>query len=195
MSGGEEGAELAKAIGDPAQEKLTVADAALAAKKYPDAVKLYFGISSMYAGSPFAEQARKQVEQIQTDPSIKAEIEQAKLDARAEAVESAAQSSEKVNDFAQALTLYEAYVKQFPAAGRFAAVKAHLEELKANKSLVNSAKGQSAERECKGWLSTADNYIQNNMNDKAKPYLQKIVDKYGDTEWAKEAKKRLAGIQ
>ena len=35
-------------------------------------------------------------------------------------------------------------------------------------------------------------YIQNNMNEKAKPYLQRIEDKYGNTQWAAEAKKRLA---
>ena len=45
--------------------------------------------------------------------------------------------------------------------------------------------------ECKGLLSTADNYIKNNLPEKAKPYLQKILDKHAETEWAKEARKRL----
>jgi hypothetical protein len=33
------------------------------------------------------------------------------------------------------------------------------------------------------WLATADSYIKNNMAASAKPYLQKIVDQYGDTDW------------
>ena len=110
-------------------------------------------------------------------------------------METQAQAAEKSKDFARALPLYETYVAQFPNSAHFTAMKAHLEALKADKSIQASAKGQGADRECKGWLSTADNYLKNNMGEKAKPYLQKIVDKYGDTEWAAEAKKRLAEIK
>jgi predicted esterase len=195
MSGGEEADELAKAIAEPAEKKLADAEAALAAKKYPDAVKLLMAVSQTYAGSTFAEKAKQQVDQIQADPSIKAEIEQAKLDARADAVETAAQGAEKVKDYSRAISLYESYVAQFPKSAHYAAMKSHLDELKANKSILASAKGQSADRECKGWLSTADNYIKNDMGEKAKPYLQKIVEKYGDTDWAAQAKKRLAELK
>jgi len=195
MSGGEEAADLAKEIGDPAEKKLADADAALAVKKYPDAVKLLMAVTQTYAGSTFAEKARAKVDQIQGDPSIKGEIEQAKLDARADAVETQAQTAEKAKDFARALPLYETYVVQFPNAAHFNAIKAHLDTLKADKTIQASAKGQGADRECKGWLSTADNYLKNDMRDKARPYLQKIVDKYGDTEWAAEAKKRLAEMK
>ena len=195
MSGGDEAAALAKDIAEPAEKKLADADAALGAKKYPDAIKLLMGVSETYAGSPFAEKAKAQVLQIQTDPAIKAQIEQARLDARADAVEAQAQAAEKAKDYARAIPLYETYVAQFPKAAHYASIKSHLEELKSNKAILASAKNQSADRECKGWLSTADNYIQNNMNEKAKPYLQKIVDKYGDTEWAAQAKKRLGEMK
>ena len=195
MSGGEEAADLAKEIADPAEKKLADAETALTAKKYPDAIKLLMAVTQTYAGSTFAEKAKAQVDQIQTDPAIKAEIEKAKLDARADGVEAQAQAAEKSKDFARALPLYETYVAQFPNAAHFAAMKIHLEELKANKTLLASAKGQNADRECKGWLSTADNYLKNSLPEKAKPYLQKIVDKYGDTQWAVEAKTRLAEIK
>ncbi len=195
MSGGEEAADLAKEIAEPAEKKLADADTALAAKKYPDAVKLLMAVTQTYAGSIFAEKAKSKVDQIQTDPAIKAEIEQAKLDARADAVETLAQAAEKSKDFARALPLYEMYVAQFPNSTHFAAIKAHLVELKANKTIQASAKGQSADRECKGWLSTADNYLKSSLPEKARPYLQKIIDKYGDTEWAVVAKKRLAEIK
>lgn len=192
MSGGEEAAALAKAISDPAEKKLADADAAVAAKKFPDAVKIFLAVSQTYPGTPFADKAKSQVQQIQTDPAIKAQIEQLKLEARAQAIETDAQSAEKAKDYARALTLYQTYVTQFPTAPHFAAMKAHLEMLKADKTIQAAAVGQSADRECKGWLLTADNYMQNSMNEKAKPYLQKILDKYGDTKWAAEAKKRLA---
>ena len=195
MPGGQEAGELAKLISEPAEEKLASADKALADRKYPDAVKLYVAVQSMYAGSPFAEKAKSKIDQIQTDPAIKAEIEQAKLDAKADAIEAGAQGAEKAKDYVRALTLYESYVAQFPKAAHFAAVKKHLDELKADKTIISSAKSQGADRECKGWMSTADNYLTNNMGDKAKPYLQKIIDKYGDTEWAIEAKKKIESIR
>jgi predicted esterase len=191
MNGGQEAADAAKAIEDAAEKKLADAESAVTAKKYPDAVKLLVSVAETYAGSPMAEKAKTRVMQIQSDPAIKAEVEQAKLDARAEAVEQQAQGAEKVKDYARAITLYETYVAQYAKASHYAAVKAHYDELKANKAVLASAKSQAAERECKGWLSTADNYIKNGLPEKAKPYLQKIVEKYADTEWATEARKRM----
>ena len=90
MSGGEEATALAKAISDPAEKKLADADAALAAKKFADAVKLYLAVAQTYQGTPFAEKAKSQFTQIETDPAIKAQIDQAKLDARAQAIETEA---------------------------------------------------------------------------------------------------------
>jgi dienelactone hydrolase len=195
MSGGQDAAAMAKQIGDAAEKKLTDAQAAVEAKKYPDAVKTLVPMEKLYAGSGFARRAGEMLQQIRTDPAIKAQVEQAKIDAMADAIQAQAEAAEKAKDFARALGLYESYVSQYAKATRFAEVKARYEQLKSDPAIQASAKTQSAERECKGWLSTADNYINNNFPDKAKPYLQKILDKYPGTSWATEAKKRLAGIR
>lgn len=195
MSGGQDAADAAKQIGDAAEKKLADAQAAVAAQKYADAVKTLVPMEKLYAGSDFARRAGELLQQIRTDPAIKAQIEQAKLDAMADAIQAQAEAAEKAKDYARALGLYETYVSQYAKATKFADVKARYEQLKANPSIQASAKTQSAERECKGWLSTADNYINNNLPEKAKPYLQKIVDKYPGTAWATEAKKRLAAIR
>jgi hypothetical protein len=195
MQGGQEAADQAKAIGDVAEKKLADAKAAIAAKRYPDAIKTLVPLEKVYAGARFAEQATKIIAQIRTDPAIKAEVEQARIDAIADAIQTQAQAAEKAKDFARALQLYESYVAQCGGATRAAEVKAHYEKLKSDPAILASAKSQSADRECKGWLSTADNYISNNMGEKAKPYLQKILDKYGGTPWAVEAKKRMAAIK
>jgi predicted esterase/outer membrane protein assembly factor BamD (BamD/ComL family) len=194
MSGGEEAADRAKAISDAAEKKLADAQAAIDAKKYPDAIKTLVPFEKVYASSTFAQRAADIIQRVRTDPAIKAEIDQAKLDATADAIQAQAQSAEKSKDFARALSLYQSYVTQCPTATRFAQVKAHFEQLKANPQIQTAAKSQAADRECKGWLSTADNYIANNMTDKAKPYLQKILDKYPNSQWAPEAKKRLTGL-
>lgn len=195
MQGGQEAADLAKKIADAAGKQIDQAKADIASKKYPDAIKTLVPLEKIYASSTFAEQATMIIQQIRTDPAIKAEIDQAKIDSTAQAIEAQAQTAEKAKDFARALSLYESYITQCPKATNFAVVKAHLEELKTDPKIQASAKSQSADRECKSWLSTADNYLHNNMSEKARPYLQKILDKYAGTEWAVEAKKRLAEIK
>jgi len=195
MSGGEEAAATAKAIGDVAEKLLADADTAMKAKKYADAAKIFTNVNTTYAGSTFAEKAAAQLKFISGDAGVKADIEQAKLDAKADAMEALAVAAEKSKEYARALTTYENYLQQFPKATRFAEVKAHVESLKSDTSIQKSAKSQSAERDCKSWLATADSYIKNNMAASAKPYLQKIVDQYGDTDWAATAKKRMAELK
>lgn len=195
MSGGEEAAAAAKRISDAAEAKIAEAEAAVTAKKYPDAIRTLSAVAKTYAGSPLSQRADERVKQIQTDPSIKADVEQAAIDTRADEVESQAAAAEKAKDYAKAMSLYESYVTQFPKATRFATVKARHDALKADPAILASAKRQTAERECKAWLAAADTYLKINQTAKAKTYLQQIIDKHGSTEWAAEAKKRLATIK
>jgi TolA-binding protein len=53
---------------------------------------------------------------------------------------------------------------------------------------------KAAARECRGWLSVADSYIEANNKDKAREFLRKIVQKYPDTTWALKAKVRLRNL-
>ena len=43
-------------------------------------------------------------------------------------------------------------------------------------------------RKCSAWLSMARNYIRAGMPEKAIPYLKQVIEQYGDTEYAKEAR-------
>jgi predicted esterase len=192
MPGGAEAADLAKTISDAAEKKIADAQAFVDARKYPDAIRTLVPLEKLYAGSTFARRATELVQKIRTDPSIKAESDQAKLDATADAIQARAEAAEKSKDYARALSLYQTYVAQYPNATRFTQVNAHYEQLKSNPAIQATAKSQAADRECKGWLSTADNYIANHMTEKAKPYLQKILTKYPNTPWATEASKRLS---
>ena len=70
---------------------------------------------------------------------------------------------------------------------------AHSEQLPPQ--ALQSITSQIADRECRSWLALADSYIMNDGADEAKPILQKILDKYGKTSWAEDAKKRLAKMK
>jgi len=110
-------------------------------------------------------------------------------------MEAQAAALEKSKDFGRAMTVYEKYVTEYPKAKRFDEVKTHLETLKADKSIQTGIAGKQIETDCKGWLAMADNYVKAGFNDKAKPYLQKVIEKYPASEYAATAKKKLAELK
>jgi predicted esterase len=195
MSGGQDAATMAQAIAAVAEKKLGDAAEEIGEHKYDEALKTLQAVDNEYAGSPFAEKAQQRIQQIKTDPAIKADVAQTQLDAKADLHEKRSLALETAKEYARAFEAYDSYQKQFPKATRFSAVKAHYDDLKANKEIAATAFSQAADRECKGLLSTADNYVKSDLPDEAKPYLRKILDKYGSTPWAAEAKARLAKIK
>ena len=52
----------------------------------------------------------------------------------------------------------------------------------------------AAEKDCKGWLSMARNFIKSSMPEKARPYLGQVIQKYPDTSYAAEARELLAAM-
>jgi uncharacterized Zn finger protein len=113
------------------------------------------------------------------------------LNAQALALEKKARQAENAKDYLTALKFYEQYLTSFENAGRYEAVKSHLESLKADPKVQAALHKQEASRDCLEWLKMADKLMKEGKNEEAKPYLQKILDKYGDTEWADKAKERL----
>lgn len=199
VSGGGEYAKSAadsvKAIADAADKKFADAESAVSEKKYAEAVKTLVGLEKTYAGSELATKAKDRLSQIQSDPAIKSEIQQARIDAAADAMEAQAQAAERSKDFGRAFAIYEKYVTEYPKAKRFDDVTKHLAELKADKSLQSGIAGKQMEMDCKGWLSMADNYAKAGFKEKARPYLQKVIDKYPSTEYAAAAKRKLAELK
>ena len=47
---------------------------------------------------------------------------------------------------------------------------------------------KDADSNCKQWLSLARNYIRAGMPEKAIPYLKQVIEQYGDTDYAKQAR-------
>jgi predicted esterase len=191
---GKEAAAAAEAIGTEAETQLTAADTAVTEKRYSEAGTLFAAVAAKYDGSPFAERAQKGLAALKSDPTIKAAIAQAQVNAAAKALNDQAQAAETAKDYGKAIALYGQLVKSCPTADVFAAAKTRLEALQADKTIQADLHGKDAERECRAWLSMADNFQKAGATDKAKEYLQKILDKYADTTWGAEAKKRMAAM-
>ena len=188
-------AEAAKRIEQQAAKRLAEAEQAIAAKRYAEASRLLAVLAGRYERSEFGRRADELIRKLQTDPAIQAALRQGQLDAGANELEARALAAERAADYAKALRLYEQYVARFQRAGRHKAVKARLDALKADKRICAAVRTKEAARECRVWLNLADNYIRVGKPARAKEYLERIVAKYGDTDWAAKARERLAGIE
>jgi acetyl esterase/lipase len=188
-------AERAKALAGNAEAQLAKAAECVAGKQYAQAMRLLAPVARQYEGCELGAKAADELARLKSDPAIRAVVAQAELDAEADALEARAKAAEARKDYAQALRLYREYVGTCSKATRFAEVKAHLAALEADEKLMSAVRDAKASRECRGWLSMADNYIRAKMPHKAKPYLERIIKTHPDTAWAAKARERLAGIE
>ena len=185
----------AEAIATRADKLLADAAAAIATKKYADAVKTFLAVSREFALSTFADKAAARIKEISTDPTIQGEIAQATLDQRADAAEAVGKTAEDKKDYAAAIRVYERYLIDYAKATRLPQVKTHLDALKADKTLLAHASADDAEKACRGDFQFAEAYIKNGHPEQAVPLLQAIIAKYPTTDWATKAKARLAEIK
>ena len=174
-------AKGAKAIVQKAEERLAEAERAVAGERHAEAIKLLLELSTRYEGSDFGDRAKRCLETLPSSPAVRDALRRAKVDAEAEPLEAEAAAAESARNFDKAIRLYRQYLEKFPKATRAAAVRKTLAALRS----------QQAGRHCRVWLNLADNYIRAGRADRAKPYLKKIIDRYGDTDWADGARRRL----
>ena len=182
-------------ISATADKAFASVEQALTEKRWTDAMRLLASGDATYAGSPIGDKFKARLESVRADPAIKSQIAAARADADAQATESAAQSAEKLGDYKRAIAIYERYVADFSTQPHLPEIRDHLAALKADKTIQAAIASKGADDQCKSWLSMADNYIQSGYPDKARPLLQKIVDEYPDTTYAKTAKKELAELK
>ncbi len=173
-----------------AEARLAAAEKLIADKQYAQAAEQLRLLAKRSASSDVGKRAAARLKAMMEDPVIAASL----VETEAKALEQRCLAAESKKDYALAIKLYEQYVRQFAKAARFEKVKAHLESLKSDKSIQAAIKIDQADKEGKGWLSLADNYAKAGMTDKARLYLTKIIDKYGDTDWGAKARARLDKI-
>jgi len=190
-----EAAAAAETIAKDAEAKLAAADEAIKAKRFKDGTAALSQVAATYSGSKFGEQAVRQLAAVKGDPTIQGQVEAARQNEQAATLHKQARAAEQAKDYAQAMRLYEQIVATCPKSDLCAAAKTQLETLKNDKAVQASIHQRDADRECRAWLSMADNFIKADQEEKAKEYLQKIIEKYADTEWGRLAKERLAKIK
>lgn len=56
---------------------------------------------------------------------------------------------------------------------------------------MKKIQNDAAEKDCKGWMSMARNFIKTGLPEKARPFLDQVIQKYPDTDYAKEARELI----
>ncbi len=184
----------AQAILAKASATLKQANTALEKKNYALAQDLFSEVAMDYKGSSVGKQAAQQLQALKNDPAVQKSITSRQMKEEADELEKKAILAEKDNRYAEAIQLYEKYLRLYPRAERADEVKKQLDNLRSDDNLQKRIRDQEAARECRGWLNMADAYLDQNKPEKAKPYLDNIIRKYPDTTWAAKARVRLRNL-
>ena len=178
-----------------AEEALKEAHTQIKAKQYYQASLALGRAMSLAPGAPLGAEATNQYKELLKNDEARAAIEQGKREKEVADLLAELEKASPGKAPAAALDAYDDLANRFPGtqAGQAAAEKA--KAMRADKDLMARMAGDAAEKDCKGWLSMARNFIKAGLNDKARPYLDKVVAQYPDTEFAREARVMLAKIE
>ncbi len=187
-------ADSAKRLTEAAQQALTEAQQAIDNSDPTTAARRYAMLVKRYADTPFAQQGQDGLNRLKADPELAKRVERAQANQQAEALASRARAADEKQNYAQAIDLYEQYVKNHRDTDELAAIEARLNDIKSDATLMARIREDKAAGECREWLSMADNYLAADKPDAARPLLQKIIENHPDTTWHAEAQKRLKKI-
>jgi thiol-disulfide isomerase/thioredoxin len=179
-----------KSLAAHAAARLEEAEKAVAVKDYLAATTALADVQAMAPGSDQAKKAETLQKELLADDKAKAAIEQGRREQEAAALLAAIEKKGDADPPAT-LKLLDDLAVRFPEtkAGKAAAEKAAA--MRADPNLAAKVQNAAAEKDCKGWMSMARNFINAGLPDKAKPFLDQIIQKYPDSDYAKEAKELL----
>lgn len=182
-------------FGQQAARRLLAAAETAVRGKHPDkAMGVLRGLARTFGDTGIGEQARQGLKELRGD-DVPQPSEDDDLNARALALEKQARQAEEAEDYLKAFSLYETYLDTFKEADRYPEVKDHVAALRADPDVRAAYRKQKAEHDCRQWFEMAQNLINAGKTDKARVYLQRIIGTYPDTEWARDAEKRLKALE
>lgn len=162
--------------------------------KGPDAVEALLKVEREYPGTSVATDARALADKIAADPATKDIAETRRkeaLEAKALQAMKDAQAFETAGKWMQAADAYERVAKEFAESTQKSPATAAAERLKKDPRLLAARNTGDAEK----LLKRANNYISNGANDEAKEILTELIEKFPDTEAAKQAKSKVGALK
>lgn len=144
-----------------------------------------------YQGIEGLAEAKKLLSQILSRPERKEALARRKVGEEAESAFAKARDLETSGDLPRAVLAYRVVAEKFSGTVAADNAKERLEELDKNPALQNEVRQQKTDKDCKSWLSLAENYARARMKAKAREYLEKILSTYPESSHAETARERL----
>jgi len=178
-----------------AEDRLAEAEKHVEAKDYYEAEAALEEVAALAAGSDLARKARTRRAELLKDETVRAAIERGRR--RRQAAEALAELEEKSAEMAPEARLkaYEALAEAHPGTEAGSAAASKAQAIRNDETLMARIADRAAEKDCKGWLSMARNFLKADRPAKAEPYLKKVIENYPDTDFARQAKEMLDTIE
>lgn len=185
------GIEKAKArlaeIDKLAGERLEVAKASVAAKKYAEAsAKLDDWLTNFSDLKPAAE-AKSIRQHLTDDPEARKAIRTA---AAQKLFDEAAKDMSK-RRYRSAMVRFETVVTQYPEVLISKRAASELKDCRSNRRILQAAADEVAGPQCKIWMSFAKSWKSAQKPDLSKEYLAKVISTFPDSSFADEAKEMM----
>ena len=170
-------------IEDKARVKLNEAEVRHMLREYVAEAELLAAIINDFAHTRAARLARSKLSLLRREPKAASTIAYGK-----------AKAEEDAENYGEAVRLYEKVLRIWP--NEIAALKAEhaVRRLRSDPKIAELLKEHAefeASKVCPGWINIAHNYRINADRDRAREYLQRVIDKFPDTSYAEEARKKL----
>ncbi|HUU30583.1 MAG TPA: redoxin domain-containing protein, partial [Phycisphaerae bacterium] len=178
-------AVVQKALATVAEQRLADAEEAIEAKDYSKAVALLAEAARLVPGTDLAGKAQSRQKELMADDGVRAAIEQNQR--RSKAADLLAEAEKRKDVPAAYLKALDDLAAKYPdtPAGQAATQKA--EAMRADPAVMKQIQSEAMDKQCKSLLSMARNYLKAGMPEKAKPYLEEVIEKFPDTAYAEEA--------
>lgn len=153
---------------------------------YASAAELYGRILGEFKFSPRAKLARQRLTQLARSPRSGSAI-----------LFTEAQVLEDAGDYARAKEAYERIIERYPEELAALRAEKRLEAFGKDPEIaaaLDEGRKVLADEKCPRWLNLADNFIINKQPQRAKEYLERVIEEFPDSEWAGKARVKLASL-
>ena len=188
-------AQIRTQLSAAAEVALKEANKRIQAKQYYEASLALGQATSLAPGTPLADEATGRYKELIKDDAARAAIEKGKREKEAADLLAELENAAPKKTPAAVLEACDDLANRFPGTKAAQAATEKANAMRADKDLMAKMQGDAAEKDCKGWLSMARNFIKAGLHDKARPYLDKVMATYPDTAFAEEARAMLVKMK
>ncbi|MGE0482185.1 MAG: redoxin domain-containing protein [Phycisphaerae bacterium] len=184
--------DLLEAIG---RDRLAAAEDQIEQKQYEEGVKSLRAVVRRFHGLEAAKTAKARLETLtKTNEKIAEVVKAMQGSAQARADLRKALDQLEAKRFGEAFTALDELQKEYSDSEEGQRAEQVLARMRQDARIMGEVREFQAERDCKRWLSESKTYMAARRWKEARERLERILDKYPETSFAKDAARELARI-